>query len=282
MNDESRTTGSNDLTRRDDLLDAHHSSLINHCSPRVILWDIDGTLVRSHRPGEFTRYFAPALEQIFGTSGRLNELTVSGMTDLQITHESLREHGHTHDSIRSRLDDMRDVFMREMERVVREHDPFFYALNGARAALEATARSGRYLNSLLTGNIHAAAYLKLRLTGLDEFFTLPGAFGDDSHDRRELPAIAHARLEAQLGVTLQPSQLIVVGDTPNDILCARHHGCRAIAVATGRSYPAELLRTHAPDALLPDLSNTKLLIETLDELCADGGIRSDPQKAVKP
>ena len=239
--------------------------------PRIILWDIDGTLVRSHRPGEFTRYFAPALEQVFGTSGRLSELTVSGMTDLQITHESLREHGHTHDSIRSRLDDMRDVFMREMERVVREHDPFFYALDGARAALEATARSGRYLNSLLTGNIRAAAYLKLRLTGLDGFFDLPGAFGDDSHDRRELPAVAHNRLEAQLRRTLQPSHLIVIGDTPNDIACARHHGCRSIAVATGRSYPAELLRAHEPDALLPNLSDTKLVMKTLDGLCADEG-----------
>jgi len=232
-------------------------------SLRIILWDIDGTLVRSHRPGEFTKYMIPTLEHVFGTAGRLGEFTVSGMTDMQIALEALSEHGHTHETIRLRLEDWREIFMREMERVTTEHAPFFYALHGAHVALAAVRDDSRYLSSLLTGNIHSAAHLKLRLVGLEKFFTLPGAFGEDSHDRRDLPAIAHHRLEASLGFTLDPAQLIIIGDTPNDIACARHHGCRAVAVATGRSHTADQLRAHNPDALLPDLRDTNLLLRTL-------------------
>lgn len=233
---------------------------------RIILWDIDGTLVRSHRPGEFTKYVAPTLERVFGTSGRLHELTPSGMTDLQIAQEALREHGHTHTSVRERLDELRETFMHEMERVTTAHAPFFYALPGAREALETIERHPRYLSSLLTGNLRPAAFLKLRLVGLEDFFHLPGAFGDDSHDRRELPAIAHRLLEAHLGRTLRPEQLIVIGDTPNDIACARHFGAHTIAVGTGRSHTTDELRAHKPDAILPDLSDTNLLLETLDAL----------------
>ena len=243
-----------------------HPSSFSPQPSRIILWDIDGTLLRSHHPGEFTKYFAPTLERLFGTSGRLSELTVSGMTDLQIVQEALHEQGYSHEAIRERLNELSEMFMHEMERVVTYHAPFFYALPGAREALEAIERHPRYASSLLTGNIRPAAYLKLRIVGLDDFFQLPGAFGDDHYDRRELPAIAHRRLEEHFGYALRPEQLIVIGDTPNDISCARYFGAHAIAVATGRSYTADELRTFNPDAILPDLRYTDLLLRTLDEL----------------
>ena len=106
----------------------------------------------------------------------------------------------------------------------------------------------------------------MRLVGLSEFFKLPGAFGDDSHDRRDLPALAAQRISRHLGVDLQPHQFIVIGDTPNDIACARHFGAHALAVATGRLYSAEDLLACQPDALLQDLSDANLLIATLEQL----------------
>jgi phosphoglycolate phosphatase len=135
-----------------------------------------------------------------------------------------------------------------------------------RRALEVIEASSRYLNSLLTGNVEPAARLKLRLVGLEGFFRLPGAFGEDSHDRRDLPALALERLERHLRLELNPSHLIVVGDTPNDIACARHAGARSVAVATGRAHSAEDLRAHYPDAVLPDLSDTELFMRTLASL----------------
>src|SRR5918911_3418008 len=219
---------------------------------RILLWDIDGTLVRSARVGIFKSYTVPVLEAVFGTAGRLHEMTVSGMTDLQIVLEALRDEGFTPEQIRERVHELREIYMREMERATNNGQQLFQLLPGAREVLEATAGDPRYLSALLTGNIEPAAHLKMRLVGLTGFFQLPGAFGDDSHDRRDLPALAAECIQRHLKLSLRPSQFIVVGDTPNDIACAQHFGARSVAVATGRMYSLDQLVKHNPDAILPD------------------------------
>ncbi|HWS88259.1 MAG TPA: HAD hydrolase-like protein [Pyrinomonadaceae bacterium] len=229
---------------------------------RVILWDIDGTLLHSRRQGAFREYMRPALVRVFGTAGRMDEMVVSGMTDLQIFAEALRDEGYTAEQIRGRLPELIELFVGGMERMAAGGE-MFQELPGARAALEALEREPRYLNSLLTGNVEAAARLKLRLVGLEGFFRLPGAFGELSHDRRDLPAVARERISRHLNRDLSPDQLVVIGDTPNDIACARHFGARAVAVATGRNQTPDGLLRHSPDALLPDLADTELLLRTL-------------------
>jgi phosphoglycolate phosphatase-like HAD superfamily hydrolase len=233
---------------------------------RVLLWDIDGTLVRSARQGVFKDYTTPALLRIFGTAGRLHDLQVSGMTDLQIVCEALRDEGFTTEQVAARGRELCEHYVAEFERMTRGGAAIYHALPGARELLAAAERHPRYLNSLLTGNVEGAALWKLRLVGLSEFFRLPGAFGEDSHDRRDLPALAAERINRRLRLTLRPHQFIVIGDTPNDIACAKHFGARALAVATGRSHTAEDLRPHAPDAILPDLSDTAAALRVLDSL----------------
>ena len=232
---------------------------------RILLWDIDGTLIRSNRQGAFKDYTAPLLEKVFGTVGQLDDLSVSGMTDLQIIGEALKDHGFTHEQIRHRLEDIKTCYLEEMVRVTTGEE-LFRLLPGVRQILELTDRHPRYRNALLTGNIEPAANLKMRLVGLTEFFTLPGAFGDDSHDRRDLPSIASSRISKRLSTTLRPEQFIVIGDTPNDIACAKHFGARVVAVATGRSHSASLLNELGADAVLNSLIDTDEVIRTFDAL----------------
>jgi len=232
-------------------------------SLRILLWDIDGTLIRSARTGAFKDYTIPMLEGVFGTAGRLAEMQVSGMTDLQIVAEALRDEGFTHEHVRERLDHLRERYMEEMKRATAGGQEFFELLPGVRETLQAISAHPRYRSALLTGNIEPAAHLKMELMGLTEFFDLPGAFGDESHDRRDLPFFAAQRIKEQLAVELEPQQFIVIGDTPNDIACARHFGARAVAVGTGRLYKTEDLIACAPDALLPDLSDVSLVMNTL-------------------
>lgn len=233
---------------------------------RVILWDIDGTLVLSERADVYKEYTAPVLESVFGTTGRLQELKASGMTDLQIVCEALRDEGYTHEDVRCRVSELSERYMTELEDFVARGAQAFRLLPGVRALLERLDAHPRYLSALLTGNIEPAARLKMRLVGLSEFFPLPGAFGDDSHDRRDLPALASERIQASLGLELRPSQFIVVGDTPNDIDCARHFGASVVGVGTGRNHGVETLRPHAPDLLLSDLSDTEEVLRALDTL----------------
>jgi phosphoglycolate phosphatase len=235
-------------------------------SLRILLWDIDGTLIRSVRPDSFKDYTIPMLEQVFGTAGRLPEMRVSGMTDLEIVGEALRDEGFTHEHIRARVHEVSERYMAAMRKVTGNGNEHFRILPGVRETLTALAEHPRYHSALLTGNIEPAAYHKMELVGLTEFFTLPGAFGDESHDRRDLPALAADRIRNHLQVDLAPEQFIVIGDTPNDIACARHFGARALVVATSRMFSIEDLLAFHPDALIPDFSNLELVMQTLSGL----------------
>ena len=233
---------------------------------RILLWDIDGTLMRSVRNGAYKDYTIPVLEEIFGTAGRLAEMRVSGMTDLQIIFEALSEAEVSQEQIVSKIDLLTLRLTEEARRVTGNGVPFFQLLPGVRESLQALHEHPRYRSALLTGNIKPMAQLKMELMGLEQFFTLPGAFGEESHIRRDLPALAADRIRAQLGVNVPPEHFIVIGDTPNDIDCAHHFGARSVAVGTGRFYSREEILACEPDAVLPDLSDTDLVLSTLDKL----------------
>jgi len=233
---------------------------------RILLWDIDGTLIRSTKVGGYKDYTIPVLEEIFGTSGRLADMRVSGMTDLQIVFEALKDAGVTQEQILGRAEVLVSRLTEEARRVTGNGVKFFELLPGVRETLEALAAHPRYESALVTGNIKPMAELKMELVGLDHFFTLPGAFGEESHNRRDLPARAAERIRKHLQMDLAPEQFIVIGDTPNDIDCAHHFGARAVAVGTGRFYSREDIVACEPDALLPDLTDVPLVIETLDKL----------------
>ena len=233
---------------------------------RILLWDLDGTLVRGVRYGVFKDYTIPMLKSVFGTAGCLGEMIVSGMTDLQIIEEALRSEGITREHISAKKDELRTCYIREMKRATGNGDQILQAMPGAREILQKVDEHPRYQSAMLTGNIEPAAYLKVEITGLAEFFKLPGAFGDESFDRRDLPAMAARRIEEHLNTKLLPEQFIVIGDTPNDIACARHFGARVLAVASGRIHSADDLRACEPDALLPDLLDADLVMATLEQL----------------
>lgn len=233
---------------------------------RILLWDIDGTLIRSMRTGAYKDYTIPVLEEIFGTAGRLADMQVSGMTDLQIVFEALRDAGISQDDILARAEVLVSRLTEEARRVTGNGAKFFELLPGVRETLEALAVHPRYQSALVTGNIKPMAQLKMELVGLEQFFTLPGAFGDESHNRRDLPARAAERISKHFQIDLAPEQFIVIGDTPNDIDCAHHFGARAVAVGTGRTFSEAEILACTPDALLPDLSDVELVLRTLEDL----------------
>lgn len=241
--------------------DSHH-----HEDLRILLWDLDGTLVRGRRLGSFKDYTVPMLQAVFGTAGCLPELMVSGMTDLQIVEEALRGEGITREHISSRKTELKESYIREMKRSVGEGSHVIEPMPGALEALEAVHEHPRYRSALLTGNIEPAAHLKVEVAGIAKFFTLPGAFGDESFDRRDLPAKAVERINRHLDLDIPPEHFIVIGDTPNDVACARHFGTRVVALGTGRIHSIEEIRACEPDAFLPDLLDVDLFMKTLAEL----------------
>jgi len=199
----------------------------NHSSLRVLLWDLDGTLVRGKRFGTFKDYTAPMLESVFGTAGCLREMVVSGMTDLQIVEEALRGEGITREHISLRKDELRRCYLEEMKRAVGSGAHAIEPIPGGREVLQAVDEHPRYRSALLTGNIEPAAHFKVEVAGLAEFFTLPGAFGDEPG---QLGGPQHAAVHGDEFGTPQ------LGDEPGE------H--RAVAL-TDRSDP-DLRLAHPP------------------------------------
>jgi phosphoglycolate phosphatase-like HAD superfamily hydrolase len=101
---------------------------------------------------------------------------------------------------------------------------------------------------------------------LQAYFNRSGAFGSDSEDRLQLPAIACQRISNLLGVeSLLPEQFIIIGDTPRDIACARHFGAKVLAVATGNTKLEDLANAQ-PDLLFETLSDTDKVLSALAKL----------------
>jgi phosphoglycolate phosphatase-like HAD superfamily hydrolase len=107
------------------------------------------------------------------------------------------------------------------------------------------------LLGLLTGNIRLGAEIKLRHFNLWGAFQT-GAFADDHEERDQIAAVARKRGSRILGTELRGDEVVVIGDTPLDIRCARAIGARALAVATGGAKLAEL-KQHQPDWAIADL-----------------------------
>ena len=117
------------------------------------------------------------------------------------------------------------------------------------------------LFGLLTGNIRLGAEIKLRHFDLwKEFET--GAFADDHEDRDQIAAVAHRRGSRVLRENLRGEQVLVIGDTPLDIRCARAIGAKVLAVATG-GHPLAELKEHRPDWAVADLRGV-----SAEQVCA--------------
>jgi phosphoglycolate phosphatase len=201
---------------------------------RLILFDIDGTLILSGGAGE--KAFARVCELEFGVRNGTAALNFAGRTDPAIVREFFEQH-----SIEPNLAN----FQRFFERYVFLLDHMLHQLNGhvlpgvATMLAELDTMPKRPLVGLLTGNIRLGAQIKLNHYRLWPRFEI-GAFGDDHENRNQLAVIAKERGSQRLGEKLAGDQILVIGDTPRDIECARAVGARALAVATGKYSVAEL------------------------------------------
>ena len=218
---------------------------------RILLFDIDGTLVRAAPGRGYRGEIRRVLETVFGTAGALDRVDFGGKTDLLILREALETSGVTPETIRERLAEWQDMFVELTERLGRE-TPLFVPCVGTGQLLERLDGDERFALSLLTGNLEPMATVKLAAVGFERYFRLRGAYGSDHEDRNALPAIAAERIRAQTGTDFAPDAFVIVGDTPRDIHAARAFGMRVVAVATGH-FTLDELAAHEPDALLADL-----------------------------
>jgi phosphoglycolate phosphatase-like HAD superfamily hydrolase len=209
----------------------------------LVLWDVDGTLVDSAGHGRY------AFEEAFrAVTGRMpGHVDFAGRTDHQIALAMLdgdREHlPRVLEELARALDVRREAIRREG-----------HVYPGVPEVLAALHDHDGVIQSLLTGNIESNAAAKVSAFGLERWLDFEvGAYGSDPHEARsDLVAVARERAASKHA---EPTSVVLIGDTPLDVLAAQEAGARAVAVATGFS-ELDALRQSAPDALLRDMSDT--------------------------
>ncbi|MGB1126430.1 MAG: HAD family hydrolase [Phycisphaeraceae bacterium] len=223
---------------------------------QLLLFDIDGTLMITR--GMTSRCIERTGKQLFEDSfvmgsispGRLDQQLfsdIAGNNGITLTHELLAQ--------------WKVLYFDALENELASKPEDIIVLPGVRELWEAVHAAPGVAVGLLTGNFRKASHLKLDAAKIDTSRLYVEVHGEDAEDRVGLVHVAmHAM--AEQGTTLDPQQVIILGDTPRDIACARGAGCRCLAVATGR-YGADQLAEHSPDILFNDLLSTRDVLASL-------------------
>ena len=222
---------------------------------RVLLWDIDATLISTAGAGLVSLKRVVAVR--YRVHDDLDDIEIAGRTDASIARSILQKYGVelTTTNVAAFLDE----YIAGLEEFLPQLDG--HIMPGVKEILERMhGREDRVLG-LLTGNLRRGAELKLRRYGLWDYFEF-GAFADDHHDRNELGAFARTRACERHACDFAPSAIDVIGDTPHDIVCGKVIGARTIGVATGSS-TREQLAAHHPDFVFENLSEVDRVIAEL-------------------
>lgn len=228
---------------------------MNH---RLVLWDIDGTLVDSAGLGK--EAFTEAFTELFGIYPH-GLVSMNGRTDHEIALDLLTQNGV------GEADLQIETFSRALARalackakLIRERGR---AYPGARDALERLEHEPGMVQSVLTGNIEPNAVVKLAAFSLLDHLDLEiGAYGSDHATRSELVAIARHKAEVKYGLEFKPSQTVVIGDTPLDVAAGQAAGARIVAVASG-PFDEEELGAAGANEVLADLTDLDALLHAV-------------------
>ncbi|NWG13616.1 MAG: HAD family hydrolase [Acidobacteria bacterium] len=220
-----------------------------------VLFDIDGTLLLSSRVGY--RAMLEAAGHMVGRPVTLTGVDFAGRLDPEIWAgiAGLNEI----ENAASREAEFRASYTSILARMVREDD-IVQLLPGVSDLVQRLRNDGAVTLGLLTGNYPETGLLKIRAAGLDPRDFPVAAWGCDGNSRRDLPRVAMRRYAEKFGRPIPPNRVLVIGDTPIDIDCARANGCVALGVATGPSYSLGDLQASLPDLAVSDLADTEYLV----------------------
>ncbi len=231
-------------------------------SQRVVLFDLDGTLIRTEGAGR--RALERAWEQCFGIPVVLEGRWFAGRSDLAIFRELARHQGLDRE-YGVRVDSLIRTYLGFLDQELRVRPGA--VLPGVRELLGWAVREAGWAPVLATGNLEGGARLKLARFDLHRFFAV-GGFGSDGESRVDILRAAVRR--AQEHFKRPVGAAVVVGDTPLDVQAAHQMGWPVLAVATG-PYGLPELEASMPEVALPDLSDWGRVARLLDDMLQAAG-----------
>lgn len=227
-------------------------------SQRLILWDIDETMISSGGSGG--RALGRALNTVYDVPLEKSRVNMSGKTDPQIIAEILISCGHDEKDARLAHERVIPTYLQYLDEEIAA-SPRLIIHQGVKQLLwELSDNDDAYLG-LVTGNVKIGAGKKLTRFALAHYFEV-GAYGCDSANRLELPAIAVERAEKHFERSFTPEQVVVIGDSIYDVACGHGFGAKVIAVSSGHT-SFEELEACKPKHLFRNLGDTQAVLAAI-------------------
>lgn len=219
-----------------------------------MLWDVDGTLLRT--PGIGVAAMHRALERVVGVAPT-EVVRFAGMLDSEIVLAYLEAMSADPEAYLQRV---LAACVEELEAAREDIAERGLVLPGVTDALAALDKERGVRQTLLTGNLRANAILKVSVLGLDPWLDLEvGAYGEDARRRHELVPVALERVATLRNRTYHRSEVWVIGDSENDLVCAKRSGAHCLLVGTGWGLPDGA--AEAADAFMDELSDTDTVLD---------------------
>lgn len=225
---------------------------------RLVLFDIDETIIASYGSGR--RALSRVLHELYGVTEEHMQINMSGKTDPQILKEILLAANMDEIAIHQSMDKTIDLYLEILEEELLDSERYIVH-DGVYELIDAINDNTSFFLGLLTGNVERGARLKLERSGLNKHFAI-GAYGSDSANRLDLPAIARERAQRHFKVGFEPQDLVIIGDAVNDVLCAKGFGAKCIAVNTGKTSWSDL-QAQNPEFLFQSLADTKTILDAI-------------------
>ncbi len=229
---------------------------------KLVLFDIDGTLIRAQRMQDNLQRFPYAIKKVFGvdigvfTMARWKSKNFNGMGDRYILWEFAKDYGITKDALLDRIGDIGNAFAEYLESI-KNGGPSYAVIPDAKTLVEKVIAAEHLSEGVLTGNLGPAASWKLRSAGLPDIAF--GVYGHEADERNDLARLILPKAEAYFGRVFAPNDIIIIGDTVRDAECARVIGATVVIVSTGWEVTKEDFAGFPPDLHVDSLMDERVL-----------------------
>ena len=223
----------------------------------ALFFDMDGTMVENGvlMPAAFQEGFAGV-----GLKIEIVPWKGSGCTDWEVMDRYLSDFPEFSEE---QKEELKEKIAPEVKKSVIEkvREQGLKALPGVQDLIQVLVSRGIH-PGLLTGNMEDIVAPKLEAAGLQKKDFPYGGFGDHCPKRADTARKALESASRFFGHEIEPVRALIIGDTPNDIACARAVGAAVLAVATGK-FTIEQLLEYDPDFLLKDLTDPNQFLEII-------------------
>lgn len=229
---------------------------------KLVIFDIDGTLIRALRPIDNLQRFRYSIKKIFGTD--IGEITqerwkqgnFNGKGDRFILWSLIEPFGVSKDAFLDRIGQIGDAFSEYLDSIA-SGGSSYEVIPDAKQLVEKVIEAEHLSEGVLTGNLGQSARWKLHSAGLPDFAF--GVYGHEADAREDLARLLLPKAKEFYGHPISPGNVIILGDTVNDVLCAKAIGAVSVIVTTGWDVPVDELVASKPDYIVDTLLDERVL-----------------------